>query len=52
MREEGDKMRFAEEKSEGISLGLEVRQMAQLRCIYAKACNMDNKLEELEATIW
>ena len=33
-------------------MGLGFRQGAQLKCIYTNAHSMDNKQEELEASVW
>jgi len=52
MKGEEDKTRPARDESRGTTVGLEVRQGAQLKCIYTNAYSMDNKQEELEGIMW
>ena len=51
MTGKGDRTGLTREEPRGMMMGLEVRQRAQLKCIYTNACSMGNKQEELEAIV-
>jgi len=44
-------MRLIRDEPEGTMLGLRVRQLAQLKCIYTNAYSMGNNQEELKVEV-
>ena len=52
MKGEGNKTRLTRHEPWGAVLGLGgARPMTQLKCVYASACSVGNKQEELEAIV-
>ncbi|PKU46871.1 rna-directed dna polymerase from mobile element jockey-like [Limosa lapponica baueri] len=49
---EGDKTRPTGNEPGGKGPRMRVKSGAQLKCIYANACSMGNKQDELEAIVW
>lgn len=52
MKGEGNKTRTSRGEPREMMMGLGVRQVTQLKCIYKNAHSMGNKQEDLEAIVW